>query len=109
VLKLKYAGVRHRVSAADGEILIGREPGVNILVAASHVSRRHATIIWDPDGYPLLVNLSQSGTSVQLNGQPAAAVEGSLRLEGEGRIGLAQDFAFAEAEKTVVVFEAKLA
>jgi hypothetical protein len=109
VLKLKHAGVRHRVSAADGEILIGREPGVNILVAAAHVSRRHATITWDPDGYPLLVNLSKSGTSVQASGQPAAVVEGSLRLEGEGRIGLAQDFAYAEAEKTVVTYEAKLA
>jgi hypothetical protein len=109
VLKLKHAGVRHRVSAADGEILIGREPGVNILVAASHVSRRHATIIWDGDGNPLLVNLSKSGTSVQPSGQPAMAVDGSLRLEGEGRIGLAQDFAFAEAEKTVVTYESKLA
>jgi hypothetical protein len=106
-LKLKYGGVRHRVSAADGEITIGREPGSIVHVGAPHVSRHHATIIWADDGYPLLVNLSQSGTSIQPDGGQAMKVDGSTRLEGTGRIGLFADFAYAESNNSVVVFEAK--
>lgn len=107
VLKLKYGGVRHHVCADDGEIMIGREPKANILVAEAHVSRHHATIIWDDRGYPLLVNLSKSGTSFHLDGAAPAVVDGSMRLEGAGRIGLCADFAFAEQNRAVVVFESK--
>lgn len=108
VLKLKYGGVRHRVSADDGEIMIGREPKANILVAAPHVSRHHATIIWDDRGYPLLVNLSKSGTSILADGGTApVVVDGSERIDGAGRIGLCADYAFAEQNQTLVVFEAK--
>src|SRR5262245_46370338 len=97
VLKLKFGGVRHRVSKADGEIMIGRAPDAQILVNAAHVSRHHATLIWDENGYPLLVNLSQSGTSLKPNGGAARVVETSCALEGEGSIGLFDDYAFAEA------------
>jgi hypothetical protein len=107
VLKLKYGGVRHRVSRDDGEIMIGRETQANILVTAAQVSRHHATIIWDDLGYPLLVNLSKSGTSVQLEGGAPAVVDGSMRLEGVGKIGLCSDFAYAEQNQTVVDFESK--
>src|SRR5215472_18267290 len=74
VLKLKFGGVRHRVSAADGEILIGRAPDAQILVSAPHVSRHHATLIWDSEGYPVLVNLSQSGTSLKPSGEAPRTV-----------------------------------
>jgi hypothetical protein len=106
-LKIKYAGVKQRVSAADGEITIGREPGSVIHVGAPHVSRHHATIIWDDHGYPLLVNLSQSGTSVHPEGGEPMTLDGSTRLEGAGRIGLFADFAYAESNDSIVVFEAK--
>lgn len=106
-LKLKFGGVRHRVSKDDGEITLGRDPGSVIHVGAPHVSRHHATIIWMDDGYPLLVNLSQSGTSIQQDGGQPMTIDGSTRLEGTGRIGLFADFAYAEANNSVVVFEAK--
>lgn len=107
VLKLKFGGVRHRVSAADGEIMMGRAPDAQILVSAPHVSRHHATLIWDPNGYPRLVNLSQSGTSLKPSGEAPRVVDGSCVLEGEGGIGLFADYAFAEANGTVVTYEAK--
>ena len=107
VLKLKFGGVRHRVSAADGEIMIGRAPDAHILVSAPHVSRHHATLIWDSDGYPVLVNLSQSGTSLKPSGGAPRVVEKSCALEGEGAIGLFAEYAFAEANGTVVTYEAK--
>lgn len=107
VLKLKFGGVRHRVSAADGEIMIGRAPDAQILVSASHVSRHHATLIWDQNGYPLLVNLSQSGTSLKRNGEAPKVIETSCSLDGEGSIGLFADYAYAEANGSVVTFEAK--
>lgn len=106
-LKLKFAGVRHRVSKEDGEITIGRDSVSVIHVGAPHVSRRHATIIWMDDGYPVLVNLSKSGTSIQQEGGQAMTLDGSTRLEGAGRIGLFADFAYAEANDSVVAFEAK--
>jgi hypothetical protein len=107
-LKLKYGGVRHRVTKADGEIMIGRDVDANILVNAPHVSRHHASIIWDDEGYPLIVNLSKSGTSLKIDGQSEpVSFSSSTRLEGEGRIGLAEDFAYAEAQQTVVIYELK--
>jgi hypothetical protein len=106
-LKLKYGGIRHRVTAADGEIMIGRAPDANIVVSEQHVSRHHATVIWDDRGYPLLVNLSQIGTSLQVDGQAPQTVETSTRLTGQGRIGLSGEFAFAEQHGIVVVYEVK--
>lgn len=106
-LKLKYGGIRHRVTAADGEIMIGRAPDANIVVSEQHVSRHHASVIWDDDGRPLLVNLSQIGTSLQVDGVPPERVDTSTRLRGEGRIGLSGDFSYAEARKIVVAYEVK--
>jgi len=107
-LKLKYGGIRHRVTAADGEIMIGRAPDANIVVSEQHVSRHHASIIWDDYGNPLLVNLSQIGTSVQVDGQPSPErVETSIRLKGQGRIGLSGEFAYAEEHQIVVAYEVK--
>ena len=108
VLKLKFGGVRHRVSREDGEVLIGRESDSNILVASPHVSRHHAKVIWDSDGYPLLVNFSKHGISVHEEGKPAPArIDDSFRFEGRGRIGLYGDFATAETHGTVVEYECK--
>jgi FHA domain len=107
-LKLKYGGVRLRFTAADGEIMLGRAPDANIVVSEQHVSRHHASIIWDDFGSPLLVNLSQIGTSVQVDGQPAAErVETSIRLKGRGRIGLSGEFAYAEEHQSIVAYEVK--
>lgn len=107
-LKLKYGGIRHRVTAADGEIMIGRAPDANIVVSEQHVSRHHASVIWDDYGRPLLVNLSQLGTSLQVDGAPAPErVDTSTRLRGQGRIGLSGDYAYAEAQKIVVAYEVK--
>jgi hypothetical protein len=108
VLKLKYGGVRQRFSAADGEIRIGRASDVHVSVVASHVSRHHAIVRWDGGGHPVLVNQSKSGTSVWRDRAAGpVAVPDSMRLEGAGRIGLADDFTYAEAHKTVVVYELK--
>lgn len=108
VLKLKFGGVRHRVSKEDGEVLIGRESDSNILVASPHVSRHHAKVIWDSEGYPLLVNFSRHGTSVHVEGRAAPfRIDDSFRFEGRGRIGLYGDFATAEANGTVVDYDCK--
>lgn len=107
VLKLKFGGVRHRVSREDGEVLLGRESDSNILVASPHVSRHHAKVIWDSEGYPLLVNFSRHGTSVQCEGQAPFRIDDSFRFEGRGRIGLYGDFATAETHGTVVEYECK--
>lgn len=108
VLKLKFGGIRQRFSAVDGEIMIGRAPDANIVVSEQHVSRHHASIIWDDFGNPLLVNLSQIGTSVQVDGQRAPErVETSTRLTGQGRIGLSAEFAFAEEHQITVAYEVK--
>ncbi len=108
VLKLKYGGIRLRFTTADGEIMIGRAPDANIVVSEQHVSRHHATIIWDPNGAPLLVNLSPIGTSVQVDGSTAPIfVETSHRLAGAGRIGLSADFGFAVSHQAVVAYEVK--
>lgn len=108
VLKLKFGGVRHRISREDGEVLIGRESDANILVASPHVSRHHAKVIWDSDGYPLLVNFSKHGISVHVEGRDAPTrIDDSFRFEGKGRIGLYGDFATAEANGTVVDYECK--
>ena len=107
VLKLKFGGVRHLVSAADGEIMIGRGPDTQINVSSPHVSRHHATLLWDPNGYPRLVNLSQAGTSLKPSGGAPRVVDGSCKLEGEGSIGLFADYAVAEANGMIVKYEAK--
>jgi len=108
VLKLKYGGVRQRFSAGDGEIRIGRASDVHVSVVASHVSRHHAIVTWDGSGHPVLVNQSKSGTSIWRDGAAGPeTVQDSIRLEGEGRIGLADDFAYAEAHKTVVGYGLK--
>ena len=56
----------------------------------------------------MLVNQSQTGCSVLVDGNSAPIeVSGSIQLEGEGRIGLAAGFAYANTQQSVIFYEIK--
>ena len=69
----------------DGENVIGRDPGVTVMVASQSVSRRHAVIVVDERGATIADLHSKNGTCA--NGlpvdQPRTLEDGSVVLFGK--------------------------
>lgn len=104
-LVLQYAGgTEKRFSSKDGEISIGRAVENQVSVQVTHVSRKHAKIVWEGDT-PYLVNLSQNGTCVQFEAsgrqQPC---EERTALQGSGAFALADRFGHSPTNADVVKF-----
>jgi len=74
---------RRRIPLADGEHVIGRDPGVAIHVESPDVSRRHALIVVSEDGVVIQDLSSKNGT--RINDTP---VVGRMPLHDGDRIQL---------------------
>jgi hypothetical protein len=89
-------GLRDSVTRLDRSVVIGRDPqGCDVLLVTDVTSRQHASVVIDPQGNALLVDLgSSNGTFV--NGLP---VTRALLMDGD-RIG------FGSAAEAHCVFRA---
>lgn len=104
-LTLTHAGQDVRLTAVDGDIVLGRGSDCRIIVNSKYVSRHHARIEWDAHGSLRLVNLGQSGTSVRNTGESAyRRCDPLLRVSGEGDIALFADGAEAQSRGDLVHF-----
>ena len=85
-----------------GEFIIGRSPGCDLVVGDRQISRRHARLVRDQEGYLLEDLGSKNGT--YLNG---ARIEEPERLQDgdEIQVALAVKMAFLESEATVQLSE----
>lgn len=54
-------GARHRLSAAT---VIGRAPECDLVLSSTHVSRRHAEVVWDGERFTITDLGSLNGTNV---------------------------------------------
>lgn len=104
-LTLTHAGQDVRLTAVDGDIVLGRGSDCRIVVNSKYVSRHHARIEWDAHGSLRLVNLGQSGTSVRNTGESAyRRCDPLLRVAGEGDIALFANGAEAQSRGDLVHF-----
>jgi tetratricopeptide (TPR) repeat protein len=99
-LELHRRGKPTIVVCAADKIVVGRDPLCDLPLRTGGVSRHHAEITKQPDGYFLRDLESRNGT--QLGGLPVA---GHLPLVGHGRFSLGEDCAldFEQEGRTLIV------
>ncbi len=102
---LKFAGTVRRFSPSEGEILMGRGKDVHVNIPVLQVSRKHAKIVWEENGLPHLVNLSQNGTSVRFTktGKEMTCTA-KLALEEDGEIALCGAFSQVTTPDEIIAF-----
>lgn len=86
-LELYFKERQHVLDERQPVLLIGREPGNDIVVNDPRVSRQHARIERRIDGFHL-VDRSTNGTYLSIDGHDEQLIHhGSQRLSGRGLIG----------------------
>jgi hypothetical protein len=86
-MRLRFADRELLVDKRRSSLTIGRDDGNDIVVARKRVSRRHARIEVSHNKF-VLTDQSANGTFVQSDGEESFIRRGSLRLKGQGMIGL---------------------
>ena len=87
-VELAYGARRVRVDAAHPRAELGRDPGCDLQIESSAVSRLHAAVEWNR-GRAHLTDLSTNGTTVARDGAAAVRVHHeSAPLDGEGLLHL---------------------
>lgn len=87
-LALSISGLSLLVEAGSAEIYLGRAADCRLRIQRPYISRIHARIVADRQGFHL-IDMSINGTYVRTDrGQAYKLVSGSLRLNGAGSISL---------------------
>ena len=104
-MTLRFQGTEKRFAPSDGEIFFGRGKDVHVTVPESHVSRKHAKIVWEAGGVPFLVNLSQNGTCVRFadSGREQTCMT-RMELQGTGDIALCSRFSQVASQGEIINF-----
>jgi adenylate cyclase len=89
VLRLTYAGESARCGLGNEAVVVGRDPGCGLVTATAFASRRHCTILLEPDGFKVRDHSSygtfltnEGGEEIELrNGEEAPlAARGSISM-----------------------------
>lgn len=97
-LMLSYHGQEYRLSSADREFTLGREPECDIVLPQPRASRLHGRIEYR-GGVFVLLDLSANGTFVHFDGDREFVLRRSfVPLRGSGRIGFGASTAGVGAE-----------
>ena len=104
-ISLVYAGTSMELAQSNGAVMVGRDPGCQMVVPDRMASRQHARIERRRDKF-ILIDQSTNGTFVELDGEAEMVLRREeVMLRGKGRIALGHSISGLPEE--TIYFEVK--
>lgn len=104
-ISLVYAGTSMELAQSNGAVMVGRDPGCQMVVPDRMASRQHARIERRRDKF-ILIDQSTNGTFVELDGEAEMVLRREeVMLRGKGRIALGHSVSGLPEE--TIYFEVK--
>jgi adenylate cyclase len=86
-LEVVFSGGSQILDERHPILLIGREPGNDVVLSDPRASRQHGRLEWRPDGFQW-IDRSTNGSYIAFRGQePRLVHHGALSISGAGRLG----------------------